>query len=221
MTGTTPPTAASKRSCTSFSRAQSHSSSPCWASSCLLAVTTWRPARIAASTCSRAGSMPPMTSTTRSALSRTSWKVPRERVRTPVSSGRRPVTCSTWSVRSRSRSANAAPTVPWPRRPTLKVSGKQVLVGLAPHDGPGFALADEDDGRPRLAVVVVGHRVAVGAGGGGDDEVAGARVVEQHLVDDDVAGLAVLAGQAAQGLAAEAPDDLGLVARVVEHRAQV
>src|SRR4051794_39761949 len=141
--------------------------------------------------------MPPMTSTTRSALSSTSSNVPRERVSTPVSSGRSPVTCSTWSVRSRSRSAKADPTVPWPRRPTLKVSGKQVLVGLASHDRPRVALAHEDDRRPRDAVVVVGHAVAVGAGGGRDDEIPDVRVVEQHLVDDDVTRLAVLARQAA------------------------
>src|SRR5215212_1206673 len=47
ITGTTPATAASKRSCTSCSRAHVHSSSPCWLRSCLFAVTTWRPAVIA------------------------------------------------------------------------------------------------------------------------------------------------------------------------------
>src|SRR4051812_15624056 len=123
-----------------------------------------------------------MTSTTRSALSSTSSNVPRERVRTPVSSGRSPVTCSTWSARSRRSSANAAPTVPWPSSPTLNVPGKQVLVGLAAHDGPRVAVLDEHHRRPRDAVVVVGHAVAVGAGRGRDDDVAHARVVEQDLV---------------------------------------
>ena len=47
MTGTTPATAASKRSWTPCSRAVAHSSSPCSAKSCLLAVTTCLPARIA------------------------------------------------------------------------------------------------------------------------------------------------------------------------------
>ena len=47
MTGTTPATAPSKRSCTPCSRAQSHSSSPWEASSILLAETTCLPARIA------------------------------------------------------------------------------------------------------------------------------------------------------------------------------
>ena len=50
ITGTTPATAASKRSCTLCSRASAHSSSPCWESSCLFAVTTCLPARIARST---------------------------------------------------------------------------------------------------------------------------------------------------------------------------
>ncbi len=56
-TGTAPATAASKRSRTPCSRAVSNSSSPCWESSCLLAVTTSLPARIAASRYSRAGSI--------------------------------------------------------------------------------------------------------------------------------------------------------------------
>src|SRR3954453_9969219 len=165
--------------------------------------------------------MPPMTSTTRSALPTMSSKVPRERVSTPVSSGRRPVMSSTSSARSSSSPANAEPTVPWPSRPTLNVSGNQVLDGLAAHDDPSVAAGGEDDGRPGDAVVVVGHRVAVGAGGRRDDDVAGARVVEQDLVDEHVGGLAVLARQPAGGAPAEAVDDLGLVARAVEHRAQV
>ena len=50
MIGTAPATAASKRSWTPLSRAASNSSSPNCAMSCLLAVTTWRPARSARST---------------------------------------------------------------------------------------------------------------------------------------------------------------------------
>ena len=50
ITGTTPATAASKRSCTPAPRAASKSSSPNCAISCLLAVTTWRPASSARST---------------------------------------------------------------------------------------------------------------------------------------------------------------------------
>ena len=48
--GITPATAASKRSWTPASRATAKSSSPCWARSCLLAVTTGRPARSASIT---------------------------------------------------------------------------------------------------------------------------------------------------------------------------
>src|SRR4051812_49935702 len=113
-----------------------------------------------------------MTSTTRSELSRMSSNVPRERVSTPVSSGRRPVTCSTPGARACSSSANAPPTVPWPSRPTLNVAGNQVLEGLAAHDEPRVAAGGEDDGRARHAVVVVWHRLAVGAGRGRDDHVA-------------------------------------------------
>ena len=50
MTGTTPATAPSKRSCTWCSRAVAHSSSPWEASSSLLAETTCLPAFIALST---------------------------------------------------------------------------------------------------------------------------------------------------------------------------
>src|SRR5260221_57214 len=89
--GITPATAASKRSCTPASRATAKSSSPCLASSCLLAVTTGRPARIASITKSRAGSVPPISSTRRSERSRIAPKSPSERVRAPSISGRRPV----------------------------------------------------------------------------------------------------------------------------------
>src|SRR4051795_9485987 len=157
-----------------------------------------------------------MTSTIRSELARTSSKVPRERVSTPLSSGRRPVMCSTPGARACSSSAKAAPTVPWPSRPTLNVAGNQVLDGLAAHAEPRVTAGGEDDRRARHAVVVVGHRVAVGAGRGRDDQIAGAGVVEQHVIDDDVAGLAVLAGQAARRGAAEAIGDLGLVAGAIE-----
>ena len=115
--GITAATAASKRSCTPASRATAKSSSPCWASSCLLAVTTGLPARSAASTCSRAGSVPPISSTTRSEPARISSKSPSPRVSAPAISGRRPVAASTASARSASSSAKAAPTVPRPSSP--------------------------------------------------------------------------------------------------------
>src|SRR4051794_31426421 len=143
--------------------------------------------------------MPPIASTIRSLSPRIASKSPCERVRTPVIRGLWPVACSTWLARPGSSSANAPPTVPWPRSPMRKsdIAGEQVVVGLAPHDGAGIAARAEDDGRPRHAVVVVRHRVGVGAGCGRDEEVAGARVVEVRLPHEDVAGLAVLAGDAA------------------------
>src|SRR3954469_2665860 len=143
--------------------------------------------------------MPPSTSTMRSLSPRMPSKSPCERVRTPVIRGFWPVACSTCAARPGSSSANAPPTVPWPRSPMRKsdIAREQVVVGLAAHNGAGVAARAEDDGRPRHAVVVVRHRVGVGAGGGRDEEVAGARVLEVRLPDEDVAGLAVLAGDAA------------------------
>src|SRR3954468_23415498 len=171
---------------------------------------------------SRAGSMPPMTSTTRSERSRMSSKSPRERVSTPLISGRCPVAASIASARASSSSWNAAPTVPWPSRPTLKdVTEREVLVALAAHDGPRVPVLAEDDGRTRDAVVVVGHRVAVGAGRGHHQQVARLRVVQLDVALQHVAGLAVLAGDRADRAAAEPGGDLGLVAGAVQHRAQV
>src|SRR5437763_16510739 len=164
--------------------------------------------------------MPPSSSTIRSEPSRISAKLPRERVSTPVTSGRRPVIAATWSARSSTSSANAEPTVPWPSRPTLNVSGNQVLEGLPAHDDAGVAVLGEDDRRPRHPVVVAGHREAVGARGRRDDQIARARVVEQHLVDQHVAGLAVLADQPARRRAAEAGGDLRPVPRAGERAEQ-
>jgi hypothetical protein len=98
---------------------------------------------------------------------------------------------------------------------------RQVVVGLAAHDDARLAVLAEDDRRARLAVVVVGHRVAVAAGRRRDRHVAGLRVGQVGGLDDHVAGLAVLADEVAVGAAAEAVGDLGLVAGAVEHRAQV
>src|SRR4051812_22408068 len=97
------------------------------------------------------------------------------------------------SARSASSASNAAPTVPWPSRPTLYVSGIQVLVGLAADDDPGAAAGAEHDRRARDAVVVVGHGVDVGARDRGGQDVAGPGVGQGGLADQDVAGLAVLA----------------------------
>src|SRR5689334_830675 len=221
ITGTTPPTAASKRSCTLAARAASYSSSPCCESTCLLAVTTWRPASIARRMYSRAGSSPPITSTTRSERSTMSSKSPRLRVSTPLISGRRPVLASIESARSSSSEWNAAPTVPWPRRPTLNVTGGQILVGLAADDHARIPVQAEDHRRARDRVVVARHRVAIGAGGRHDEHVPGTRMVEQRVGHEDVAGLAVHAHDAALGLAAEAVRDIRVVSGGVEHRPRV
>src|SRR6201996_7408885 len=221
-TGITAATAASKRSWTPLSRAIWKSSSPCWASSCLFAVTTGRPARIAAATYSRAGSVPPISSTIRSEPSRISSKSPSLRVRTPTSSGLRPVAASTASARASSKSAKAAPTLPRPSRPmrtgfgpsptstasplaaaTSDIAGGEVVEGLAADDQPGLAVAAEE------------HR----RGG-----AAAARGRRQHRVaDDHVAGLAVHPGDGHEGvrLGLGSIGDQRFVARAVEHRPQV
>src|SRR3954451_17752297 len=137
--------------------------------------------------------MPPISSTIRSERARISSKSPRDRVSTPLTSGRQPVMWAIASARSASSASNAAPTVPWPSRPTLYVSGIQVLVGLAADDEPPVAAGAEHDRGPRNAVVVVGHGVRVGARHGGREHVAGPRVRKRGLADQHVAGLAVLA----------------------------
>src|SRR6202035_835554 len=206
-TGTTPATAASKRSRTSCSRAVSNSSSPYWESSCLLALTTSLPARMEASRCSRAGSMPPINSTTTSASARISSKLPRVRVSTPPITGRRPLKRSISPALSSSSSANAEPTVPKPSRPTLKgsdgIARGQVLEALAPHHNARVTLLAEDHGRPGQAVVVAGHGIPVGPGRRRDDHVAGPGILERGLGDDHVAGLAVLTREHAAGGAVE------------------
>ena len=64
-----PATAASKLSCAPVAAAAAYSSSPCWASSALLPVTTDVPAARARRIRVRAGSMPPISSMTTSAPS--------------------------------------------------------------------------------------------------------------------------------------------------------
>src|SRR4051812_29502060 len=141
---------------------------------------------------SRAGSTPPISSTIRSLRSRMSSKSPRERVKTPDSSGFIPVENSIESARSSSSEWNALPTVPWPSSPTLnEVTCGQVLVGLAAHDGARLAVAAEDHGRARDRVVVVGHRVPVRARRRNDQDVADLRIVQRDVADQDVARLAV------------------------------
>src|ERR1700722_562476 len=235
-TGTTPATAASKRRRTPCSRAVSNSSSPCWESSCLLALTTSIPARIAVNRYSRAGSIPPISSTSRSAPAMISSKLPRERVRMPLITGRWPLKRAISSARSSSSTANAAPTVPWPSRPTRNsgaspapseacsladIACGQILVALAPDDDTRVAVLAEDHRRTRDAVVVVGHRVAVRTRGRGHDHVARPRIVKHRVAHDHVARLAVLAREHALHGAAEAVRDVRFVGRAVEHRAHV
>src|SRR4051812_14353483 len=151
-----------------------------------------------------------------------SSKSPRERVKTPDNSGRMPVENSIESARSSSSSWKALPTVPWPRSPTLNdVTSRQVLVGLAPHHYTRVAVAAEDDGRPRDRVVVVGHRVTVSAGGWDDQDVADLWVVDCDVADQDVARLAVHAGNRHDLLSTEPVRDVRLVLGAVEHRPQV
>src|SRR5689334_7921768 len=137
--------------------------------------------------------MPPISSTIRSLPARISSKSPRERVSTPDTSGRAPVTCAIASARSLTSCSNAAPTVPCPSSPTLYVSAMQVLEGLAAHDQAGVAVFAEHDWGPGHAVVVVRHGVHVGAGDGRDEDVTRTRLVQRGLPDEHVAGLAVLA----------------------------
>src|SRR3954468_14922500 len=143
--------------------------------------------------------MPPINSTIRSESARISSKSPRERVSTPLISGLKPVMWAIASARSASSASNAAPTVPWPSRPTLYVSGIQVLVGLAADDDPRVATGAEHHRRARDAVVVVGHGVHVGARHRGREHVARARVGQRRLADQHVAGLAVLSDHGAGG----------------------
>src|SRR6476659_9210423 len=160
--------------------------------------------------------MPPISSTIRSEPSTIWAKSPRERVSTPVSSGRSPVTAAIASARSASSASNAEPTVPWPSSPTLNVSGIEVLEGLAAHDLAGATARAEDDRRARNAVVVFGHRVHVGTGHRHHQHVTGTRVGQRRLADQHVAGLAVLAHHGAwRAGRADPVGEVGLVRGVI------
>ena len=87
MSGTPPPTAASKRICAPRSPASRSSSGPCAASSILLAVTTDAPCSSARRTIAYACSTPPITSTTtsgRAASASSTLSRPGHRVGHPV-----------------------------------------------------------------------------------------------------------------------------------------
>ena len=77
---------------------------------------------------------------------------------------------------------------------TYSVQADKVVKRLAPDDDPRLAVAHEHHRRPRHLVVVRRHRVAVGAGDRRAEHVAD-REVGGHagVAHDDVARLAVLA----------------------------
>ena len=77
------------------------------------------------------------------------------------------------------------------------IAAHQILVALAAHDHAGVPVPAEDHRRARHAVVVVGHRIAVGAGRGRHDDVARPRIRQRDVAHDHVAGLAVLAREVA------------------------
>src|SRR3954468_5721290 len=78
-----------------------------------------------------------------------------------------------------------------PPRPSFQVAGEQVRPGLAADHRPRCAIGDEDHRDAAVSVVVVGHREAVGAGRRHGEQVADARRVQLHAVDEHVAALAV------------------------------
>src|SRR3954464_6823148 len=78
------------------------------------------------------------------------------------------------------------------------VVGKQhVFVGLSTRGQRGLAVRAEDDRGNRGAVVVVGHRVAVGPGQGYDDQVTDLRVDQLGRTHHQVPRLALAADDVA------------------------
>src|SRR5256714_6272010 len=138
MSGMPPATDASKRRSTPEPSAVSKSSLPALARSSLLAVTTGFPDLSASVMSERAGSIPPITSTTMSmsgsvttawpscvnrfAGRGTSRSRPGSRTATRVTSRCTPARCSISSAFSCSRRTSAEPTCPQPSRPTRTVS---------------------------------------------------------------------------------------------------
>src|SRR4051812_34068166 len=75
----------------------------------------------------------------------------------------------------------------------IDIQSEQVVFCLASDDDLGAAVAYGDDGRPRHVVVVAGHRAVIRPGRGDRNQVTGREVAGQRdVLDDDVAGLAVL-----------------------------
>src|SRR5207253_10169908 len=86
---------------------------------------------------------------------------------------------------------------PGPRRLESDSARHQVLIPLTPYDLTGLAAAAEDDRWPRDTVVVVGERIAIGAGRRRDENVAGSGLGQGDVTNEHVAGLTVLAGDMA------------------------
>ena len=137
MRGIPPATDDSKRRSTPAVEAASKSSAPQLANSSLLAVTTGLPPLRAVRMSVRAGSIPPMTSTTTSTVgsettalasavripSGTGASRSRDWLRTAIaaSSSFRPVRAAIRSASSTRRRTSAPPTLPQPNNPTLNV----------------------------------------------------------------------------------------------------
>src|SRR5688500_7858424 len=200
----------------------------------------------------RAGSMPPITSTTTSTSSRatspaasvvsrpsgtsTSRGASSRRTATPTSSTGTPTRAAMSSCCSASSRTTWEPTAPQPSTATFKVrfppslmsdthiGRQQVGDSLSSQHGESLPVPNSDHRRTQRVVVVGGHGSAVGAGAGHRHQVAGTHVSGQELVlDDDVAGLAVLAddpGQDRRGVGA-ARGERGGVVGVVEGGADV
>src|SRR6478735_8169373 len=163
----------------------------------------------------RAGSMPPMTSTTISArVTSSSASVvnrvgstpsaarsrPARRTAMPTISRGAPTRAAMSSACSVSRRATAPPTTPAPSRATRNGWGSLTALstaailppvrvldghGLAPDDDAGHTVPDGDHRWPRRVVVLAREGPAVGARARDGDEVAGADVAGEELVLDD------------------------------------
>src|SRR6266508_2069784 len=136
--GTAPPTAASNLRSTPAASAASNSSPPWVASSSLLAVTTGLPSRIASRIRERAGSMPPITSTTTSTSGSATTAAASPVIRVGSTAGSRlrvtsrtATRCSVIATPARSRTgvacstsslATPVPTTPHPSIPILSAA---------------------------------------------------------------------------------------------------
>ena len=202
ITGTAPTELASKRRKTPASSAACSSSAPCCERSCLLAVTTDLPAFSAPSWKSRAGSMPPMSSTTMSMPGSPTISAKSAVTGTPSGTRPRPLGVPLEDAaqldvpargqpdllglfdeqparrRSRPCRSPASRSLPYPS-PQPPASPQRVLAPAPRAAAAGARRPPRSRARSRraprrrstkttagarLSVVVVGHRVAVGAG---------------------------------------------------------